>query len=429
MSISDEPDFEVTDLRSGDADAAGAERSRLVVLSQRARGPRRLIGGALSLAGIALLLAIILSSPGARATLVRGLNLPLPADQQPLEPGAGEVYLERGVPWGTLQIDDRVWALDSIDQPYTGHEGSYTVIRLARGRHHIVYTALPFTPLNCVVSVPAASGDTCPLITHPGPMDEVPVLRSARVMDLHATPERLTGSARAPLASAIMSTLVGWTPTADVAIGEPFLGAQGVTATSNRLLQASLSYTLVDNPVQSRAAPGTLSDCASICRLDTEAYLGDSRGYWPIVARVRARWVYTDADGHVVDTTDAGVPGSPLDGIVTLFARWNGAWEVAVPYFGLPNLTCDFALATLSTRPNPAPSTRSLQTTSGMDLADGCLVIEQDGSGRASSTRYFLYRFGIVLAVNAGAHRALPDLPVAGTDARAVARQLGARLT
>lgn len=433
MSTSQEPDFRVTDMRQDRSrGATGSDSYDQVgmphVSSKRAHFVQRAIGSVLAVAGILLVLAVFASSPSAQATLVRLLNLPVPADQRPLAPGEDLVYLERGVPWGILRVDGVVWTLERTDQPYTGKEGIYTAIRLARGLHHIDYVASPFPPLTCVVSVPASHGDTCPLITHPGAADIVPVLQGTRVMDLRATPERLQGSARTAFAAAITATLASWTPAANVAPGEPVFGVQGAITDATAPLKASLNYTLVDGAASSTAASADGNTCASICRLDTEAYLDQAPAILPILVHVHAFWRYTDAEGHITDVDTTGTSGLPLDGVITLFTRWTGAWQVTVPYFGLRNLTCDFALATLDLNLKPTPSPQHIETTAGLNAADGCLVIEQDTTKGVTSTRYFLYRFGVLLAANEDAHRALPDLPVVGATARVVARQLGAHL-
>jgi hypothetical protein len=184
----------------------------------------------------------------------------------------------------------------------------------------------------------------------------------------------------------------------------------------------------VDDATSSGTATGTGDVCASVCRLDTAAYLDQATAILPILMHVHAHWTFTDAEGHVTDVDDTGSPGVSLDGVITLFTRWTGVWQVSIPYFGLRNLTCDFALATLDLRLKPTPSPQHIETTGGLNAADGCLVIERDTAKGVTSTRYFLYRFGILLAANDEAHRALPNLPIVGAPARAVARQLGARL-
>lgn len=432
MISSEEPEFRVTDMRrdSSHEVTSGGVSSRACVphvAGGRALAVRRAIGGVLAVLGILLVLALFFSSPAAQITLISALNLPMPADQLPLAPGADVVYLERGAPWGTLRVDGVTWTLERTDQPYTGKEGVYTAIRLARGRHHIDYAALPFPTLDCVISVPAASGDTCPLITHPGAQDVAPVLAGTRIMDLRATPERLQGSARSALVAAIAATLVSWTPSASVASGEPLLGPQGAISDAAGPLKASLNYTLVDQAVSSSVASADGVSCASICRVDTQVYLDQTTAILPILAHVRANWSYTDAEGRVTTVDTASAPGAPMDGVITLFARWTGFWQVKVPYFGLRNLTCDYAMAALDLQLKPAQATQHIETTAGLNAADGCLVIEQD-TGKGGSTSYFLYRFGVLMAANDAAHRALPSLPMVDARARAVARQLGAHL-
>jgi len=62
---------------------------------------------------------------------------------------------------------------------------------------------------------------------------------------------------------------------------------------------------------------------------------------------------------------------------------------------------------------------------SGPNPAEGCLVVMRGHDRRGDeTTAQFIMRFGVLLAVDDGAQRAAPSLPLAGGTARAVAYQL-----
>ena len=70
------------------------------------------------------------------------------------------------------------------------------------------------------------------------------------------------------------------------------------------------------------------------------------------------------------------------------------------------------------------PST-AVRFRSGPNPAEGCLVTTRarDRQGHETTT-WFLFRFGATVAVDEGAQRAAPSLPVAGVAAHAIAGEL-----
>jgi hypothetical protein len=107
--------------------------------------------------------------------------------------------------------------------------------------------------------------------------------------------------------------------------------------------------------------------------------------------------------------------------------RQSGSFESDEP-------VCQAAVGdiyTLAFASNP-PNTE-LQLVPGPTYASGCLIKVPPPSGlngtptpatTASAVAYVIQRFGVLLAVNAMAHRLWPFLPVADADTQRIAQQL-----
>src|SRR5262249_14729697 len=135
-------------------------------------------------------------TPTARTALVGVLHPPTPTPTPRLSPGDTYFLWKDSVPWGTLLVDGHPGPdvrtsgvrFDTTGEPINDPPYSFT---LPRGRHTLEYRAAPFPTLRCVLSVPAARSDTCPL-DHNVPLlkrDETDL--HTRYVDLQATPDRL----------------------------------------------------------------------------------------------------------------------------------------------------------------------------------------------------------------------------------------------
>ncbi len=105
---------------------------------------------------VVLALLVILGSTAPVRELVSGVFMrPAPTPVPTLAPGADLFYVQGHPPWGQLSIDGHALA----HLPRISHDPP---LRLARGRHVLVWKADPFLSLRCTVSVPPSYiTDTC----------------------------------------------------------------------------------------------------------------------------------------------------------------------------------------------------------------------------------------------------------------------------
>ena len=103
MSLMDEPDFEVTDLRTGLPD------ERVYAHDDERKKRRRRLGAVVTvLALLAVLVLPFISVPGFGATVRQALRLPSPTPAPSLALGGDIIYFEHGLPWGTLLMDGKL---------------------------------------------------------------------------------------------------------------------------------------------------------------------------------------------------------------------------------------------------------------------------------------------------------------------------------
>src|SRR5258707_1349735 len=120
-------------------------------------GTRRLRAAVVVAAALLVTVLLLGSVPDSRTSLGALLHLPTPTPTAPLAFGADQFSAVNGVPWGVLRSDGKQVALSQAQTAF--------VFSLPRGRHTLEYRAEPFPVLRCVVSVPQAASDTCPLLT------------------------------------------------------------------------------------------------------------------------------------------------------------------------------------------------------------------------------------------------------------------------
>jgi hypothetical protein len=156
---------------------------------------------------------------------------------------------------------------------------------------------------------------------------------------------------------------------------------------------------------------------------------------------VQLLWQFVTQDGRVVEENqpDSFILGQPFAVTVPLKITWNGLkWGVTPDSqsgpFGSDDPVCQAALGDMSTLifastlPNTEP-----HLVPGPTSASGCLIIiplQSDLNGTpmptptASMVASVIQRFGVLLAVNALAHRLWSFLPVADAYTQHIAQQL-----
>lgn len=419
-----------------DAVAEGPDREPpRHVLSRAARLRRAAITVGVVLIAVAIL-AVTLPNGGMTLRVV--LNIPTPVPTSTPAPGAGMFLLSDGVPWGTLLVNGHA---PRITAPrYNTPDGPFApTFVLAPGRYTIEYRAAPFPTLSCSASVPAATADICPLVgTGVGRGDPGRPFAAARVLDLQARPERLSGAALAALELAVVAGLDAGGSPVPLAVGDHYPGADGMIHSTGEPLQASLVFTLNQDPGE--LLPGDAGPCATLCA-SFASLQGPEQGEWTIAAHVILSWRVTRPDGIVVvASAPAAAVARAAHQMVLVSARWaDGGWTASAAYSGDLAYSdntevCsvgDAAMADLiaATIGGAALSNYSAHEP-GQSANDGCLIVEQkvapSGTPIAGPQAWVLYRCGAIVAANDPARALFPMLPRASAHELALAERIAA---
>ncbi len=418
-------------------------------LSPRSRA-RRL---AVSVAVVVLALAVILGTiPGVRQRVVTLLTGPVPTSTPVIMPGADSVYFTPSPPGVTVLVDGR--PLRSVPLAYTNAQP----LRLARGIHQLEWHGAPFASLRCRIAVPVPfiytpiGSDACPIQTFPGRPPGYVVTERESLATLPPVQQ-------AALQSAIEASVRNADASNVIQPGEPYLGPPQTSPysinTAAAPLRATLSFSLaldsgwsepcVVMPTQPCRFPN--QDCRQVCNTPLS---GSNQLSWLAAVPVHATWEFTALDGAPVSQEPAALGPNFL--LALLSITWDGTtWHVA-PVFGhsagsanADDIVCaparDWLAAQGPSMPIPLVPVGPLLLgatggpddvtyISGPDPLDGCFV-SVPPSALASSPiplltqpATFLFRFGVLVAVNAAAHQAAPQLPVADAAERAIAQRL-----
>jgi hypothetical protein len=433
--MDDEFEFEVTDLRtgrrvehtvpllpsrppaSGRADVPPEQTGARVVAPGWLRerwANRRTLGAVGTLAALIVIAALVLATvPNSQATLRALLHLPTPGTSAAV--GAGTFYATRTVPWGRLLSDGQQLA------PLRDPDGADLFqFNLTRGTHMLRYDAPPFPSLTCRVSVPASPHDTCPLASGPVLIrGSVPGAMAERTLDMGVSLDRLPHDEQVLLVKAAGSALSQQVGMTQGLAGDHYLASDGTVASAPGPFHGALVYTL--NLDTNRIAPNMPPKCVTLCEFGV---YGPAQGYWPVKAHVTVSWRYTFADGATA--TSLGVPQAVAssDILVALQVMWKGQWQVTLATRG--EALCGFAFSAVSAVGGSASGIVGQPTsgmaTGGQNLADGCFI--DLSSGPEGGGTYLLYRFGLLLAVNAPARQWFPTLPQANAHEQALAHQM-----
>lgn len=418
MNPMDEPDFQVTDLRTGMPD------ERVYAHRDERRQRKRRLGVIVAmLALIGVLVVSFVSVPGFGATMQQALHLPTPAPSPTLALAGDIVYFEHGLPWGRLLMDGKPVTDVESEQPYTGFEQLYTSLHIPRGRHQLEYSAPPFPALTCWISVPAARSDTCPLVDTRGIQDVTPPFPAERVLDLGGDPASLSPTLRDSLQSTAARTIAALASSTTIAAGDSFADASGALLVASSKMAATLSYAMATDARSDYTVPGSAHTCAILCDIQPASYLSDAHALWVVAAHVRPTWTYTQANGGAIPGS-AAPQGILPDSIVPLSVTWDGAWHVGIADSLATSPICFVALNLFAALHLAGAPLSSVKLISAPTPADGCLAAGDaiDVTGVARIPFTVMYRFGLLFAVDGEAHRLLPTMPVADARLRSLAR-------
>ena len=416
----DEPNFEVTDLRTGLP--PDVRRARW---DANARSRRRTLGAVLvALALLGALALPFLRVPDFSATLSQALHLPTPVPTPAPPLGANVVYVQHGLPWGALRLDGGPVTTVDTEQGYTGKELRYTSLRIPPGRHQLTYHAAPFPTLRCWISAPAAQSDTCPLAVGHA-RDVQPPFAAERVLDLGGDPARLALSQRAALQDATARYIATLATSATMKAGDVYADAPGAPQVASARMTATLSYVLnTDANLVFYVLGLNPRGCAILCAYQPASYLSDTTTEWVITAHVIPAWTYMQDDGsRFAGNVMPRNVGS--DSFLPLAASWDGAsWHVRAADVQQGTPGCLVAFTAVSAFDIPGAPLASLTMISAPTPAQGCLVIGNapNTGGTTSAMFTLMYRFGVLFAVDNGARRLLPDIPRADALLQGLAR-------
>ena len=137
---------------------------------------------------------------------------------------------------------------------------------------------------------------------------------------------------------------------------------------------------------------------------------------WSLLLNVMLRWRFTDATGSAI--ADVTYPSDSPAGLFLALPYVQFVYDAATGWHlatdtdlnaEMPDFLCANGWTILGHRLSP-PNNTGPVTNKGVE---GCLIPVQAKGGSGT----FLWRFGVLLAADAGAHALLPDLPIASPAA------------
>jgi hypothetical protein len=357
---------------------------------------------------VVVALMLIPGGPDAFATLFHHDTL-----AAPVSGNTGSISVENGAPWGKFTVDNHPVDLVRLI------EGAQA-LHLAVGQHTLVYTAAPFAPLHCQISVPAQQSDTCPISSPPVASSDM------RVIDLGSSPLRLTAAQYGRFVRAVNSALTTGTSSALVTAGEQYLDASGTPVTATEPLHAKLTYTLDPQPDYTPTPPWPIDACTLICKRHDLVVPGKNQTAWVLVARAHARWSYTTSSG-----TTFSAPAAPAtvgsDVLLDVIAWWHDGWHAALNPTDPQRASCSIANVYARHMRVVDAKGMGLEVVPAANDASGCVVeavTYVSHSARAPDIALYVYRFGVLLAANEVARRNTPDVPRADAAARRLVTHL-----
>lgn len=433
-------EVEVSDLRGRNS----PDVARRPPLTRRQRMRR------LAVAGGSVLLALVIlvvGVPALREGAGSWLSGFIPTPTATLPPGADRYYFVASVADTRLAIDDRPVSLPriGIDPP----------LALSRGQHRLSWRAAPFLPQSCLLSIPLSVNDECgtpaPLYTRQASVTAFVVLLRESFATLF--PDEQNAAVRA-----IQRALN--TPASDLQPGDHYFfhtATQPLRGTLNARLDV-LNTPAADSACVPASRPPyvtcQLSANAGICICTIPASVMANIGVtvtppsWYVAAFVTLSWTIATLSGQNL-VTDSPISQGGLavaDFGIFIALTWDGAAWHTQPFLGRAsealiqrlNASGIFATSLLPTSFYPADlgcaampdfvgSTTAVQGAGAFTIlaasspANGCLAIESIPTASGTQQAEFLYRFGMLVAVNDIAHRQAPGWPAASAHERQVA--------
>jgi hypothetical protein len=448
----DDLDVEISSLDEGKV--AGLTPGAVRLFARRHKRPLTI--ATVGMVTLAILL-IVVNTSAVRGLAVKVLALPTPAPTQALYPGEDLFYVQTDPVWGHLTVDGRAITRLPI-------VGVNPPLRLARGQHELVWSAEPFQQQRCILSVPTSYlTDSC--------ADHSTVRVGADIDSIVIFTESLSTlpvAQRAHLIQVVQEELNTRQSTVIVPRGELYALTSGSVcqsvineaqcfAVAAQPLYATLHFRLDTNAASNETCltpePGCTylrENCFMFCPVAINT--PGVASVWNVLAPVLPLWTFQKQDGAIVERD---VPDNVLwdlstgeladESLIAMHITWqNSTWQVTIPAtmnttvpIGL-NPVCEAAQNVVGILQPPAdtfgePLYLQWQYASGLVPASGCLGVglSRLDTGSVKSTidtppglAYCMLRFGVLLAVNAEAHRFWPGLPLADAYEQSLAQQL-----
>jgi hypothetical protein len=387
---------------------------------------RRSLAGSIAVVSTLLAIAILVASiPSAGTSIRQALHLPTPIPTATPPRGNDTLLLAHTVPWGRLSVDDH--SLDDLHSFIDRIDG-YPAVRLPAGTHTITYAADHFPTLTCTVTIPftapqqGAAAHACDVLSFPGnhPPSGAPV---ARLIDLHATLDRLAPTTLAQLKEEIDTTL----PSAQTVVqpGERYLGPDGSIHVASTPLPAQLVMRLNNDPLVMLPLGDFPTMCAVLCADLIQSATPTQSPDWSLFANVTPAWRFGGAEAAVTApfAAPANVSADVVTQLVTVGVTYDQGQLRVEPRGAESASRLVFSAATNAVSgfgkkfTAQYPAGWSALPFIARNPADGCMIT----IGTASSTDGYpggktlrvLYQFGVLLAADQMAQDVLPELPVA----------------
>ena len=393
---------------------------------------------------VLVLIALLGSNVSIRNKVIQAVVPPTPTPIAPIVAGTDNFYASGDVGWGHLFVDGKL--ISNVPDAYDNNGNLNAPIHLARGTHTLLWRADPFPPQTCTISVPNNyRTDTCKysnfesgngwVITFPSDITVLPTaLRSS-----------LLAAAQAALQSYASTDTVqlGEVYTTDLVSKQQAIAHEPLKVTLHYELDTDLSASLVEcSPFNFAGAQNCLlgtQDCRTFC-LATQYFNIPSlpAQTWNVFAAARSVWDYTTLTGksvvqHQVDQVNVTF----VDHLIPLQVSWDGThWHVKSNFSLIADNSvqsfissiCDSSAWNIPQPENEAQATANWSIVAVSKATAGCLGIATLYSSQVThppqTPALFLFRFGVLLAVNDIAHRYWPGVQLAGPYAQQLAQQL-----
>ena len=386
----------------------------------RRRARAAIVTGVLALAVV----LVILINPTAKSSLYTVFRFPTPVPSPTPLPGANQIFLARGAPWGSASLDGK-----RVIGANLGMLSAW--VTLPRGRHTLVVTQAPFPEVRCTISYPASQRDTCPLISSRDDaywqFDQSAIPASVRFVDLGARFSRLPQDAQDALLAAATADLQPPSTPLTIHPGDHYVRDDGVVAVARTNLVATFIPTILP-PAASVASDS--QSCVSFCDISGLTVGGNAT--WNLRVSLLGSWQIATLAGQVIVqhaamySGDFIYQGMPPSIVTQLSMLWTGRWQVSVSNeFGYEwSPVCQMAAQMTSTWLGDNVNITGMNTQGGRTQEDGCGISVTLADSTQSEPLDLIYRFGVLLAANDAAHQTFPKLPVASPAERALAQQL-----